>query len=87
MALCRDELVHIKTGEENKRKFYRALCILKEPATVETMQKLDIPNGFIVQQPTPLRVLHRRPLLTRPRQIHSVKGYVQKGNKPSKTFY
>lgn len=43
------------------------------------MQKLDIPNGFTIQQLTPLRVLHRRPLLTRPRQIFSVKGYVNKG--------
>lgn len=76
----RDDLVHIKAGEEHKRKFYRALCILQEPASVETMKSLDIPDGFLVQQKTPLRVLHRRPLLTRPRHVFSVKGYVQKGN-------
>lgn len=66
-------------GEEKKKKIYQALCILKEPATVETMQKLNIPDGFLLQQMTPLRVLHRRPFLTRPRQIYSVKGYIYKG--------
>lgn len=73
--------MHIKTGEEQKRKFYRALCILNEPATLEIMQKLNIPDGFLIQQQTPLRVLHRRPLLPRPRQIYSVKAYLHKGIK------
>ena len=70
---------HIKEGEEFKKKHYRALCSLKEPATVEDLQKLDIPEGFTINQITPLRVLHRRPLLTRPRNIYSVKAYVDKG--------
>lgn len=75
----REELVHIKTGEEQKKKLYRALCVLKTPATAETLQKLDIPSAFMIQQQTPLRVLHRRPLLTRPREIFNVKGYILKG--------
>lgn len=73
--------MHIKTGEEFKKKHYRALCVLNEPVTVEILQKLNIPDGFLLQQMTPLRVLHRRPFLTRSRQIYSVKGYVQKGKK------
>lgn len=76
----REDLVHIKSGEEEKRKFYRAHCVLQQPVTVHIMQKLNIPDGFLIQQKTPLRVLHRRPLLTRPRQIYSVKGYLEKGN-------
>lgn len=71
--------MHIKMGEEKKQKVYRALCILKEPATIEIMKKLDIPSGFLLQQMTPLRVLHRRPFLTRPRQIYSLKAYVHPG--------
>lgn len=71
--------MHIKTGEEQKRKFYRALCVLDVPVTVDIIQKLQIPDGFLVQQQTPLRVLHRRPLLTRPRQIYSVKGFLHRG--------
>lgn len=75
----REELVHIKTGEEKKKKSYRALCILNEPATVDLLRKLDMPEGFLMQQKTPLRVLHRRPYLTRPRQVYSMKGYLHKG--------
>lgn len=32
-----------------------------------------------MNQVTPLRVLHRRPLLVRPRQVYSCKGYADKG--------
>lgn len=71
--------MHIKHGEELKRKFYRALCVLEVPATVEILTKLQIPDGFLIQQKTPLRVLHRRPLLTRPRQIYSVNCHLHKG--------
>lgn len=56
----REDLKHIKIGEENKKKKYRALCILKKKVKAETMQLLNAKsNGFLVQQKTPLRVLHR----------------------------
>lgn len=76
--ITRDDLKHIKFGEESKKKTYRALCVLKEPATLEILQKINMPDGFIINQWTPLRVLHRRPLLNRPRQIYSVKAYIDK---------
>lgn len=76
----REDLKHIKSGEEQKRKFYRALCVLKSTANIELIQRLDIPSGFLVQQQTPLRVVHRRPLLIRPRQIFSLKGFICKGS-------
>ncbi|KAH8412865.1 hypothetical protein KR009_006352 [Drosophila setifemur] len=79
-VVAREELSHIKTGEEQKRKFYRALCVLKEPVTVEILEKLQIPDSFDIQQKTPIRVLHRRPLHTRPRTIYSVKARVQRQN-------
>lgn len=69
----------IKHGEESKKKIYRALCVLQESASIEVMQKLNIPDGFTIDQLTPLRVLHRRPLLKRPRRIYSVKARVAKG--------
>lgn len=59
---------------------YRALCTLKNPATIDIMKRLNIPTGFTVNQKTPLRVLHRRPLLTRPRQIFNVKAYIYEKN-------
>lgn len=76
----REETLHIKSGEEQRRKFYRALCILREPATKELLEKLNLPNGFDVQQTTPLRVLHRRPLLTRERKVYSLRTAVCRTN-------
>lgn len=78
-VVSRDDLKHIKQGEESKQKVYRALCVLREPATVEMMTKLNVPDGFTVQQLTPLRVLHRRPLLKRPRRVYSIGAKVDKG--------
>ncbi|XP_073826335.1 pseudouridine synthase 10 [Musca autumnalis] len=76
----REELVHIKSGEEQKKKYYRALCKLRDPATLDILKKLDIPEGFEIQQKTPIRVLHRRPLHTRPRMIYKMKAWVHKDN-------
>ncbi|XP_060645961.1 putative tRNA pseudouridine synthase Pus10 [Drosophila nasuta] len=76
----REELTHIKTGEEQKRKYYRALCVLEQPATLDILQKLQISESFDIQQKTPIRVLHRRPLHTRPRTIFEVKARVQREN-------
>ncbi|XP_055919150.1 putative tRNA pseudouridine synthase Pus10 [Eupeodes corollae] len=78
--VTRDDLVHIKTGEEKKKKFYRALCVLERPITVEVLKKLDMPNGFEIEQITPIRVLHRRPLHPRPRMIYSTKAWVDNKN-------
>ncbi|EDW03966.1 GH10231 [Drosophila grimshawi] len=77
----REELTHIKTGEEQKRKYYRALCVLQEPVTLDILQKLQISDSFDIQQKTPIRVLHRRPLHTRPRTIFSVEARVQRENR------
>lgn len=85
--LFREDLKYIKQGEDSKRKHYRALCALNTDATVELLQKLNIPDGFVIEQLTPIRVLHRRPLLARPRQIYSVQGYVDKGNSIKKIFF
>ncbi|KXJ72497.1 hypothetical protein RP20_CCG017875 [Aedes albopictus] len=76
----REELTHIKHGEENKRKFYRALCVLDCPVTLEVLKSLNIADPFVIEQWTPLRVLHRRPLLPRPRTIHSVKAFACRNN-------
>lgn len=76
----REELTHIKTGEEQKKKFYRALCALQEPVSVKILEQLQISASFNIQQKTPIRVLHRRPLHTRPRTIYSVTAKVHRGN-------
>ena len=76
----REELVHIKSGEEQKKKYYRALCVLQQPATAEILEKLNKPAAFEIKQKTPIRVLHRRPLHTRPRMIYELKAMVHKDN-------
>ncbi|TMW53207.1 hypothetical protein DOY81_001750 [Sarcophaga bullata] len=76
----REELVHIKSGEEQKKKYYRALCVLQQPATAEILEKLNKPDGFEIKQKTPIRVLHRRPLHTRPRMIYELKAMVHRDN-------
>ncbi|XP_050079786.1 putative tRNA pseudouridine synthase Pus10 [Anopheles maculipalpis] len=77
----RDDLVHIRGGEEDKRKFYRALCVTtNEPVTQAMVQKLRIDEPFVMQQVTPLRVLHRRTLLARPRTVYSVRAFACREN-------
>jgi tRNA pseudouridine synthase 10 len=78
--LRRDDLHHIKSGEEEKRKIYRALVTLgNKTATEDIITRLNINEPFDIQQWTPLRVLHRRTLIKRPRTIHSVKAFAVKG--------
>lgn len=83
LSIIRDDVHHIKSGEEDKKKIYRALCIIKGDVTEELMQKLTIEKEFVINQWTPLRVLHRRTLLNRPRSIFSVKPFAVKGKKIS----
>lgn len=71
----------IKSGEEDKKKIYRALCTINHNVTLELLEKLQISNEFVIQQWTPLRVLHRRTLMKRPRTIFSVKSHAIKGKK------
>lgn len=82
-APFRDDVHHIKSGEENKKKIYQALCTIAGDVTVELLEKLNIENPFDIQQWTPLRVLHRRTLMKRPRTIFSVKAYAVRGESKS----
>lgn len=64
---------HLKAGEETKEKTYR--CIVysrKELPNLDLINQLDTP--FVIQQKTPIRVLHRRANLTRPKSILSIKA-------------
>lgn len=86
--MIREDLHHIKTGEENKKKIYRALCVIRdEKVSVEILEKLQINEPFEIQQLTPYRVLHRRTLLKRARTIFSVKAFAVKGKKYSFKIY
>ncbi|XP_063702065.1 putative tRNA pseudouridine synthase Pus10 [Culicoides brevitarsis] len=73
-VVTRESTALLRHGEEDKKKVYRALCALKVPVTDEILQKLTLPEGFTINQTTPIRVLHRRPLLVRPRRIYCMRA-------------
>lgn len=79
LMLNRDDVHHIKSGEEDKKKIYRALCTIAGDVTLELLERLTIEKEFVIQQWTPLRVLHRRTLMRRPRSIYSVQPHAVKG--------
>lgn len=78
-SAIREDLRHIKSGEEDKKKIYRALCTIGSDVTLDVLEKLCIDDAFEIQQWTPLRVLHRRTLMNRPRTIFGVKAFAVKG--------
>lgn len=70
--VSKDQVAQIKTGEEDKTKIYSAYCVMTEAnASVdwEKLQSLTLKCPIVLQQKTPIRVLHRRSLATRERSI------------------
>ncbi|PNF36173.1 putative tRNA pseudouridine synthase Pus10 [Cryptotermes secundus] len=72
----RDELVNLKAGEEKKTKRYMALCICSDPIESRSLAELSNIKDLTLSQKTPIRVLHRRPLATRSRIVHSMKAWL-----------
>lgn len=62
----------MKQGEENKEKSYRAKLWCPEPISGEAIEKLNLMKDIQLEQKTPIRVLHRRPILTRTRKVHQL---------------
>lgn len=80
--VSRDDTKHVKCGEEQKKKIYRALCccIGEKVVPQSVIDKLNaIDQEFEIEQATPIRVLHRRTLLKRPRSIYSVRAQLVEG--------
>lgn len=72
--LYRLDLKRLKEGENEKTKVYRALCTLKNASKKSiNLEKLNSLKNVDIVQKTPLRVLHRRPLVPRVRQIHAMR--------------
>ncbi|XP_014250796.1 putative tRNA pseudouridine synthase Pus10 [Cimex lectularius] len=63
----------VKLGEEKKTKQYCALCIRPDGKPVDNLEKLETLKDVEIQQSTPLRVLHRRPVAVRLKIIHWMK--------------
>lgn len=70
--ITRDQLKELKSGEESKTKVYQALCYVK--GKLPDLKKLNKCPPIELAQYTPVRVLHRRANMVRPRTIHSMKA-------------
>lgn len=71
--VTRDAVAHMKVGEEEKTKCYSALVWTEKSIQKEDIVFLDDLKELKLDQRTPLRVLHRRPLAVRTRVIHTMK--------------
>ncbi|XP_041352916.1 LOW QUALITY PROTEIN: tRNA pseudouridine synthase Pus10-like [Gigantopelta aegis] len=71
--ISREETSNLKEGEIDKTKSYCALCCSEKPLSQEDLNKLHDIKNLTLQQKTPIRVLHRRPLAVRERVIHEMR--------------
>lgn len=71
----RAEFVQLQAGAEDKRKRYVAVCWASQRLTQEHVTRClaDLVNVRIAQK-TPIRVLHRRSLMTREKVLHRFKA-------------
>ncbi len=79
LLTTKKDIVEIKKTSEFLRKNYNALVYFAQPISEdefeEKLQKSqDILNDTIINQRTPLRVVHRRSDKTRKKKIHSITG-------------
>nr|XP_015832595.2 putative tRNA pseudouridine synthase Pus10 [Nothobranchius furzeri]XP_015832597.2 putative tRNA pseudouridine synthase Pus10 [Nothobranchius furzeri]XP_015832598.2 putative tRNA pseudouridine synthase Pus10 [Nothobranchius furzeri]XP_015832599.2 putative tRNA pseudouridine synthase Pus10 [Nothobranchius furzeri] len=70
--VTREAMSHMKEGEEEKTKSYMALVWTQKPIQREDIVFIDDIKDLILDQKTPLRVLHRRALAVRQRVVHSM---------------
>ena len=63
---------YLKQGEMEKRKVYKALCVSTRAISEEDVEKIAKIKDLRIEQETPMRVLHRRTLSTRPKIIHEL---------------
>ena len=79
----RTQYKQLNEGASAKTKSYSALCCFRQIPTDEVLIKLKTLNevkDLSILQRTPVRVLHRRPLATRPRTIHTISAIAHNSN-------
>ena len=62
----------LKEGEEEKKKFYTALCVTSEPVNRDKFEEIEKLKDLKLRQETPIRVLHRRANALRDKIVHSM---------------
>ncbi|KAA8593139.1 hypothetical protein FQN60_018594 [Etheostoma spectabile] len=70
--VSREAMSRMKEGEEEKTKTYTALVWTQKPIQSEDIAFIDDIKDLTLDQKTPLRVLHRRPLAVRQRVVHTM---------------
>ncbi|KAM6972113.1 tRNA pseudouridine synthase Pus10 [Aplochiton taeniatus] len=70
--VSRDAMMHMKEGEEDKTKSYTALIWTRKAIEKEDIAFINDIKELKLDQKTPLRVLHRRPLAVRQRLVHNM---------------
>ncbi|GAB1295865.1 tRNA pseudouridine synthase Pus10 [Apodemus speciosus] len=73
--VTREAIGRMKEGEEEKTKTYSALIWTNEAIQKKDIGFLDDLKDLKIDQKTPLRVLHRRPLAVRTRAIHCMETH------------
>lgn len=71
--VSKEEMQLLQLGERDKRKTYRAECWTERGIALDVLHERLSADDLQIHQLTPIRVLHRRPLLNRPRLIHSIR--------------
>lgn len=65
-------MISLKQGEEHKTKDYCCVCIVKKVCDIDDLKKMLPSTPLTLLQKTPIRVLHRRTVATRPKIIHEL---------------
>ena len=63
----------MKSAAEGKHKLYVAVIFTEDPISPTLLKKLDDIHDLAIKQRTPVRVLHRRSLLTRDKMVYRMK--------------
>ncbi|KJE89208.1 pseudouridylate synthase 10 [Capsaspora owczarzaki ATCC 30864] len=71
----RADIPALNEGEDDKKKLYGAVIWVSRPITAEDIAALTRPEEMVVQQMTPLRVMHRRAICTRPRSVYWMRAH------------
>ncbi|EEY56449.1 tRNA pseudouridine synthase, putative [Phytophthora infestans T30-4] len=69
----KDYFAALQAGADSKKKTYCCVVWSEGELTPEAIAKIDSIQDLTIQQQTPVRVLHRRTLMTRPKIIHAAK--------------
>ncbi|KAH9067346.1 hypothetical protein Ae201684P_021505 [Aphanomyces euteiches] len=75
-STTKEMFAELQSGADSKKKTYCCVVWVADKLTPERVAILDSISDLEVAQKTPVRVLHRRTLLTRPKVIHNAKCQV-----------